>query len=174
MNKPALFILTAALALLSAGAAQAQVVRPAPNFAWAPGKTLQTWKGQPVVLVIAPSPSSRAFSKQAKRIEGAYPQFSARRVLFAAAFTQPGAENLPIPSNIPFVIVPNGAQIAAAYGFDGCFGLNVIGRDGNLDLISTKVTPAWRIMDMVYNNAEQQATERREPKGNAGAQNPAL
>lgn len=170
MNKPALFILTAALALLPAGLAQAQVVRPAPNFAWAPGKTLSAWKGQPVVLVIAPSPRSGDFRKQAKRIERAYPQFSARRILFAAAFTEPGAVNETLGSNVPFVIVPNGLQVAAAYGFNGRLSVNVIGRDGNLDLASTKVVPAWRIMDMVLNNAEQQATERREPKANPNAQ----
>ncbi len=171
MNKPALFLLAAALALLPAAFAQAQVVRPAPNFAWAPGKTLAAWKGQPVVLVIAPSPAAKDFRAQAKRIERAYPQLSARHILFVAAFTAPGAEAEKIPCNVPFIVVPNGSAVAAAYGFNGCIGVNVIGRDGNLDLSSTQVVPAWRIMDMVINNAEQQTTERREPKTNPGSQN---
>ena len=173
MNKPALLLLTAALALLPAAFAQAQVVRPAPNFAWAPGKTLAAWKGQPVVLVIAPSPAAKDFRAQAKRIERAYPQLSARHVLFVAAFTEAGAELVEIPSNVPFIIVPNGAKVAAAYGFEGRIGVNVIGRDGNLDLASDRVLPAWRIMDMVINNAAQQTSERTEPKTNPGSQSAA-
>lgn len=173
MNKPALFLLAAALALLPAAFAQAQVVRPAPNFAWAPGKTLAAWKGQPVVLVIAPSPASKDFRAQAKRIEQSFPQLSARRVLFVAAFTESGAETEKITSNVPFIVVPNGRQVAAAYGFEGRISVNVIGRDGNLDLASARVVPAWRIMDMVINNAEQQNSERKEPKTNPDSQSTA-
>ncbi|XHR28788.1 MAG: hypothetical protein ACFUZC_23095 [Chthoniobacteraceae bacterium] len=161
MNKPALLLLAAALALLPAGLAQAQVVRPAPNFSWASGKTLQSWRGQPVVLVIAPSPLSKEFRAQAKKIERDYQQFAARKVVFVAVFTQPGAENGPLCTNIPFVVVPNGADIACRYG-TRIFSLNVIGRDGNLDLSSDKVESSWKIMDMIRNNAEQQASERKD------------
>lgn len=172
MKHALLCLAAAALALLPAGLAQGQVVRPAPNFVWAPGKTLSAWQGQPVILIIAPSPASKAFRKQASRIEASYPQFSARRALFVAAFTQPGAENEPLCTNVPFIVVPNGSRIAASYGFDGCLSVNVIGGDGNLDLSSPKIVPAWRIMDMIRNNAAQQASERKELKGNP-AQNPA-
>ena len=83
-----------------------------------------------------------------------------------AAFTDPEAAAEKIPSNVPFVVANNGAQIAANYALEGDFALAVIGRDGNLDLNSAKVVPVSRIMDMVINNAEQQAAER--PKASAG------
>ncbi len=161
MNKPALLLLAAALAVLPAGLAQAQVVRPAPDFAWAPGQTLRSWRGQPVVLVIAPSPLSKEFRAQSKKIERGYQQFAARKVIFVAAFTQAGAENGSLCTNVPFVIAPNGAEIACRYG-TRVFSLNVIGRDGNLDLSSCKVESPWKIMDMIRNNAEQQASERKD------------
>ena len=155
------FLAVIALALSFGGAAWAEVVRPAPNFAWAPGKTLAQWKGQPVVLVIAPSPRSREFEKQAQRIAGEYQRFAARNVVFVAAFTSPEAANEPIRCNVPFVVAPDGPRIAAAYGANGGFKINVIGRDGNLDLSSAKVIPASRIMDMIINNAAQQEAERK-------------
>ena len=152
-----------ALALLVAlplAAASADVVRPAPSFTWSSGKTLASWKGQPVVLLIAPSPRSGAFLKQVHRIEAVYQEFAARNAVFVAAFTvdTPVQE---IPGNFPLVIANNGQQIAANYGFDGKFALAVIGKDGNLDLNTAKVVPASRIMDMILNNYEQQAAERK-------------
>jgi len=155
---------TLTLALLAAftlASAHAEVVRPAPNFTWGTGRTLKSWQGQPVVLLIAPSPRSSAFRKQAGRIQAAYQELAARNVVFVAAFTDPEAAAEKIPSNVPFVLANNGAQIAANYGLEGDFALAVIGRDGNLDLNSPKVIPTSRIMDMVINNAEQQAAERK-------------
>ncbi|MEI6561983.1 MAG: DUF4174 domain-containing protein [Verrucomicrobiota bacterium] len=155
---------TLTLALLAAftlASAHAEVVRPAPNFTWGTGRTLKSWQGQPVVLIIAPSPRSGAFRKQAQRIQAAYQELAARNVVFVAAFTDPEAAAEKIPSNVPFVIANNGTQIATNYGLEGNFALAVIGRDGNLDLNSPKVIPASRIMDMVINNAEQQTAERK-------------
>jgi len=150
----------AALAILTVGA-QAEVVRPAPNFTCAAGKTLKSWKGQPVVLLIAPSPRSSAFRKQARRIEAVYHEFAARNALFVVAFTDPESVGQPVPSNLPFVVANNGAKVASDYGFDGKFSVSVIGKDGNLDLNTSKVVPASRIMDMILNNYEQQAAERK-------------
>lgn len=151
----------ATVSLVAATEARAEVARPAPGFVWAPGKTLASWKGQPVILLIAPSPRSAAFRKQVKRIAADYQELAARNALFAAAFTKPEAAGEPIRCNVPFVVLPEGGRVAAAYGFDGHFGLYVIGRDGNLDLSSAKVVPASRIMDMIINNAEQQEAERK-------------
>ena len=151
----------ALLAALTLASANAEVVRPAPNFTWGSGRTLKSWQGQPVVLLIAPSPGSSAFRRQARRIQAYYAELAARNVVFVAAFTDPVEAGQPIPSNVPFVIANNGAQIAADYGVEGTFTLAVIGRDGNLDLNSAKVVPASRIMDTVLNNAEQQAAERK-------------
>ena len=149
------------LAAFTLASAHAEVVRPAPNFTWGTGRTLKSWQGQPVVLLIAPSPRSSAFRKQASRIQAAYQELAARNVVFVAAFTDPEAAAEKIPSNVPFVIANNGAQIAANYNLEGAFALAVIGKDGNLDLNSPKVVPASRIMDMVINNAEQQTAERK-------------
>ena len=149
------------LAVLTLASASAEVVRPAPNFTWGSGQTLKSWKGQPVVLLIATSPRSSAFRKQADRIQAVYQEFAGRNVVFVAAFTDPEAALEQIPSNVPFVIANNGPQIAANYGFDGDFAVAVIGKDGNLDLNSTKVVPSSRIMDMILNNYEQQAAERK-------------
>lgn len=155
----------AILAFFTLALARADVVRPAPNFTWGTGRTLKSWKGQPVVLLIAPSPRSSAFRKQARRIQAAYQEFAARNAVFVAAFTEPDALSLPVsnrlPSDIPFVIAHNGPNIAADYSFDGNFDLAVIGKDGNLDLNTAKVVPASRIMDMILNNHEQQAAERK-------------
>ena len=154
------------LAVFAVAAAHAEVVRPAPNFTWGTGRTLKSWKGQPVVLLIAPSPDSSAFRKQAQRIQAAYLELAARNVVFVAAFTEPDTTSVPfanrLPSNVPFVVANNGPQIAADYGVDGKFSIAVIGVDGNLDLNSAKVIPASRIMDMILNNAEQQAAERKQ------------
>ena len=152
----------ALLAALALAPANAEVARPAPNFTWGMGRTLKNWQGQPVVLLIAPSPRSSAFRKQVQRIQAAYQEFAARNTVFAAAFTDPEAAGQEIPSNVPFVVTNNGAQIAADYAFDGTFDLAVIGKDGNLDLNSAKVVPASRIMDMILNNYEQQAAERKQ------------
>ncbi|MDD5351251.1 MAG: redoxin domain-containing protein [Chthoniobacteraceae bacterium] len=158
-------LLLAAVLGFAPGSAPAGVVRPAPNFAWGPGKTLQSWRGQPVVLLIAPSPRSKAFRKQAARIQASYQDFAARNTVFVAAFTEPDGTSIPysnrVASNVPFVLAANGAQIAASYGFNGEITVAVIGKDGNLDLNSGKIVPASQIMDMIYNNFEQQTAERK-------------
>jgi len=151
------------LAALSLASASADVVRPAPNFTWGAGRTLKSWKGQPVVLLIAPSPQSSAFLKQVRRIEAVYQEFAARNAVFVAAFTEEASPLLKIPGNFPIVIANNGQQVAANYEFDGKFALAVIGKDGNLDLNTAKVVPASRIMDVILNNYEQQASERKSP-----------
>jgi len=160
-TKPLLTLAALAAALLAPVAVRADVVRPAPNFTWAAGKSLKGFKGQPVVLIIAPSPNSSAFRKQARRIEVVYQELAARKAVFIVAFTENDTLVGKIPSNIPFVLANNGPQVATAYHFDGKFSLNVIGKDGNLDLTTPQIIPASRIMDMIYNNAEQQASERK-------------
>jgi len=142
-------------------AARADVVRPAPNFSLATGNSIASFKGQPVVLLIAPSPRSSAFRKQAKRLGAVFQEFAARNAVFVVAFTEADAQGQPIPSNVPFVVANDGAKVAAAYGFNGIFSLNVIGKDGNLDLTTAKIVPASRVMDMILNNYEQQTAERK-------------
>jgi len=155
-------LFAAALALLIPALlpAAANVVRPAPDFVLATGKPVRSLRGQPVVLLVAPSPRSRAFRKQVRRLEADYQRYAARSTVFVAAFTQ-SAEGL--ESNIPFVIARDGASVAAQYGVNTPFGLAVIGRDGNLDLITSEVSGGYRVRDAILNNYELQTQERRPP-----------
>ena len=145
-----------------AAACPAEVVNPAPDFSWSYSGTSKTslrkLRGQPVVLLIAPSPDSRAFRKQANRLEDLYEQFASRGVVFIAAFTRDATAR--IPTDIPFVVVGNGAEVAARYGVTEGFYIAVIGKDGNIDLQTSKVQSARKIHDVVINSFEVQKENR--------------
>lgn len=156
-----------ACAFAAAGAiAASPVVRPAPDFAFAGvgnKKSLRSLRGQPVVLVIARSPDTSEFKKQAKRLAPIYQEFASRGTVFVAAFSEKDGQ---IPSNIPFVVASSGASVAGAYGMKDDFRIAVIGRDGNLDLETDKVLPAFRIREVIQNSYEvQQAARKEAPKG---------
>ena len=140
-----------------------EVVNPAPNFTWprtgSGVRSLNDLRGQPVVLVIAPSARSRAFRKQARRLEFIYNQLAAQKVVFIAAFTREAAVR--IPSDIPWVIVPDGAGVAALYGVTKGFRIAVIGKDGNLDFQSSRVQSAAKVKDIVINSFVMQKELRR-------------
>lgn len=138
--------------------AQANVVRPAPDFLVTGGRTLKSLRGQPVILLVAPSPRSRAFRSQVKRLEKDYRRFAAQNAVFVAAFTE-NSEGL--RSSIPFAIAPNGPEVAARLGLTGPFHLLVIGRDGNIDLRTNKVSGAYAVRDAILNNYTMQAASRR-------------
>src|SRR5947207_227030 len=128
-------IFAAALAAVFTFSSFAAVVRPAPDFSWQGlGGRLSKVRGQPVVLVIADSPRNHAFRSQVKKLHELYRQFAAKQVLFAAAFTQGGDG---VPSDIPFVIVENGAKVAADYGVSGKFAIAVIGHASKVDFQTT-------------------------------------
>ena len=138
------------------------VVRPAPEFAWigAGGKPspLKTFRGQPVVLIVAPSPDFAPMRKEARRIEELYLQFSARKTVFLAAFTQQTGR---VESDVPFAIAENGAAVAAAYGVPANeLSVIVISPDGNVDITSTKVEGAQRILDVINNTFQAQSASR--------------
>jgi len=159
--KRALLIAIAALAALCAQAS-AEVVQAAPNFTWtdASGKTqsLLSFKGQPVVLIVAPSPTSWAFRSQVGALREMYEQLAAHKTIFVAAFTQAGGM---IKSNIPFVIASDGPRVAYDYHTAPKFGVAVIGRDGNLDYLTSKVLPVQRIYDVIDNSYVSQEALRR-------------
>ena len=86
----------------------ANVARWAPDFAWLKSggsrTTLKSLRGQPVVLVVAPSPEHRNFRKQAKELAKTYQLLGNDKAVMVAAFTgEPGV----IRSNIPFVLAAN-------------------------------------------------------------------
>lgn len=148
------------MALASLGFAE--VARLAPDFSLQSGggkrATLKGLRGQPVVLMVAKSANDHLFRKQAKRLKEMYQQFASRNVVFVAAFQEEGGR---IPSDVPFVIAGNAAKIAADYQVEGPFCLIVIGKDGNVDLQTSRLVPASRIYDVVRNSYTAQAEQRK-------------
>lgn len=158
--------LAACLALGCAMVADARVVRPAPDFTWTDynGKamSLASLKGQPVVLIIAPSPTDRTFRAQIGQLQKAYQRFAAAKLVCFAAFTSEGGT---VKSNIPFIVAPDGPRVAFLYDVPAGFAIAVIGPDGNLDCLWRKVLPAQRILDIMDNNYEVQRGFRSEHLG---------
>ena len=145
-----------------AAPAPANVVHPAPDFAWigAGGKTYpaKNFRGQPVVILVAPSPDTGALRKQAARIEDLYLDFSAKKTIFVAAFT---AQTGRVASNVPYAVAANGASVAAAYGVNPAdFAVIVLSPDGNVDMVINKVEGAQRILDIINNTYQTQAAAR--------------
>ena len=144
------------------GTSAANVVRPAPDFTWLDqsGRPVNFAKlrGQSAVILIAPTPRTWAFRRQVGQIHKVYERLAANRVLCFAAFTQEAGR---IRSNIPFVIAADGGQIASLLGVDRGFAIAIIGRDGNLDLITSRVTAGQRVLDVINNSFSVQEALRR-------------
>jgi hypothetical protein len=79
-------------------------------------------------------------------------------MLFFAAFTTEGGR---IPSKNPFILVDDPVSVASSYDISKGFAIAVIGRDGNLDCLSTKPLPGQRVLDLSLNNADVQLQLRR-------------
>ena len=165
MKKLGAAFLTIALLAL-AGVAYARVVRPAPNFTWVDfngkAQSLESMRGQPVVLLIAKSPTDWTFRSQVGQLQKEYQRFAAQKLICIAAFTE---EDGTIKSNIPFITVPDGPRIAFLYEVSSKFALAVIGPDGNLDYVTTDVVPAQRILDVMDANFAVQKGFRSEQEG---------
>jgi hypothetical protein len=149
------------LLLLTSVAASGEVARLAPNFALdGAGKTatLRSLQGKPVVLIVAKNAREGDVRAQVKKLKELYQEFASRQVIFIAAF-QEGAGD--VRSDIPFVIAKDGAKVAADYGVNGPFNFIIIGKDGNVDLQSSKVCPAARVRDVVINSYAVQAAARK-------------
>jgi hypothetical protein len=150
-------------------ASRSAVVRPAPSFTFVGAggkKTLASLRGHPVVLLVAQSGSKKALRTQLKNLKDVYHDCASRGTLFVAAFAD-GSGN--VPSDIPFVLASDGAAVAAAYGLRGDFLIAVIGRDGNLDLVTGEPIPGKRVLEVIRNNFDVQEKSRREiPKGPPG------
>ncbi len=157
----ALFFLT--IALCGFASLQAQVPRPAPDFAWeglgGQATSLKSLRGQPVVLIMGDSGRSRRVRAQSARLEELDRFYSARRVIFMAAVRSAGQ---PLRSDIPFVLAENGAAVASAFGIERGFGLAVIAPDGNVDLLTDEVTPGARLRDVLDNTFQRQQAIRKQ------------
>jgi len=156
----------AAILLASASFLEANVVRPAPNFAWtdSTGKNqqLSKFKGQPVVILISPSPLSWRFRSQVGQLQGVYERLATAQAIVVAAFTSEGGR---IRSNIPFVNAADGPGVAALYYPNlpvGRSAVAIVGRDGNLDFIGERVLSGQRVLDIINNSFVNQAALRRD------------
>ena len=156
------FCLLAALAV-SLVSARAIVVRPAPEFAWvdSTGKArdLKSLRGQAVIVIIAPSPKDWTFRSQVGQLQKTYQRFAAAKLVCFAAFTGEGGV---IKTNIPFVVAADGPRVGFIYEVSKGFAIAVIGPDGNLDSLSTKVIPAQRLLDTMNANFAVQKAFRSE------------
>jgi hypothetical protein len=156
-----LALLTAVLALASSEV-HAIVPRPAANVEWidasGTNKSFAEFKGQPIVLIIAPSPRSFRFRIQIGKLNHMYERYAAQKVVFVAAFTETQGR---VKSNIPFAIATNGPKVGFDYQANDSFTIAIIGRDGNLDYVTQKVLPAQRIFDVIGNSFVPQEAMRR-------------
>lgn len=144
------------------GKGEASAINAAPAFSGgaAEGRTvtLSSLRERPVLLLIAPSPKDHAFRRQVSQLRGSYERMAVHGLICFAAFTLEGGV---IPSNVPFLTVNNPSATASSYDVPGGFAVAVIGRDGNLDCLSTKPLPGQRILDLINNNASVQQQIRR-------------
>lgn len=159
MKLPILFLVL--FAILGA-TLPAQVVRPAPDFAWLKSggnkSGLKALRGQPVILIVATSPRLRVFRAQVGQLQKVYQLLGNDKAVAVAAFTEePGI----IRSNIPFVLAANPAAVASAYDVQGRFAIFIIGKDGNIDEISDRLLPGQRILDIINNSYVVQRDNRR-------------
>jgi hypothetical protein len=162
MSKSTFPIFLLAAAFVLHGVCRAEVVRPAPDFVWlssgAKGKSLKSLRGQPVVLVVAESPSQRIFRAQVGQLKKVYQLLGNDKMVAVAAFTrEPGV----IRSDIPFVLAAEPASVSSLYGVQGNFAVFVIGKDGNIDAFSDRVLPGQRIIDIINNSFVVQRDNRK-------------
>ena len=159
---PARFWVYCFLLFVFVTALSAAVVRQAPNINWIDStgrqKGLSALRGQPVVILIAPGPRDRAFRSQLGQLRKMYERYAANKAVFIAAFTQEGGR---IQSNIPFLVAADGPRVGYEYEGGERFRIAFIGRDGNLDYVTSKVIPAQRVYDILGNSFVTQRDLRR-------------
>jgi len=138
------------------------VVRPAPEIAWHElSDTLRTtaaFRGRPIVVLIAPDANDKSFRRQVRRLRPSFNRLTASNTALLVAFSR--SNDIRIPSDIPFIVAANGAKVDADFAANGQYRIAIIGRDGNLDYITSKVIPGQRVVDVIINSYASQAAER--------------
>ena len=151
------------LGLICSCAAVAGVVRPAPQIAFPPAdghaRTLKSFAGQPLIVLLADSPKRGDFRTQLKEMEKSFDRLAIRKTVIAAAFKKQDSGE--IHSDIPVLTLPNGANVCEAFQLKGNFAVALIGPDGNLDYITNNILNINRILEVMQNSFEiQKATHR--------------
>lgn len=157
------FIFISCLLAVLLAPALARVVREAPDITWTDpsgkARSLEAFRGQPVVVLIAPTPRDRRFRSQIKRLWNDYARIADLKAVVLVAFTrEPGQPK----TNIPVVFANNGPQVGFAYDSPERFAIAIIGRDGNLDYVTDQVLPGQRVIDVINNSFVAQDRGRRE------------
>ena len=141
----------------------AEVVRPAPGIAFpadgAKPRTLASFKGQPLILLLADSPGRAAFKAQLKELAGSFDRLAVRSTVVAAGFK--GGDPTAVRSNVPLVLLPEGAAACAAFQLKGDFAIVLVGPDGNIDYQTGKVLNMNRILEVMQNSYEIQKAAQR-------------
>jgi hypothetical protein len=139
-------------------AASAEVVRPAPDFTvgmlFNGNASLKSLRGRPVILLLAQSPSSSGFRSQVKELAMGFDRLATRNVLIFAAFKEPGPDL--VQTNMPVIVLPNGAEVCRAYKLQGKSAIALIGPDGNLDYQTDKFVTSSRVRQVIGNSFELQ------------------
>lgn len=152
-----------AVGLLACGSTIAGVVRPAPQFALPSvdghARTLKSFLGQPVIVLLADSPKRGDFRTQLKEMEKSFDRLAIRKTVVAAAFRNQDSGE--IASDIPVLTLPEGAKVCDAFQMKGKFAVALIGPDGNLDYLTNNVLNINRILEVMQNSYEVQKAARR-------------
>ena len=148
--------------IVTRAATETPLVQLAPDFSFRDANghisSLKSLRGKPVILLIAPSAGKGRFRREVKTINRASRSFTSRKAVFVAAFAQGGEM---MRGELSFLLATHASHIARAYGIDpNSYGLFVIGPDGNLDLRSTRVLSAQRIIDAIDNSYVVQARRK--------------
>ena len=148
--------------IMTTGATKTPIVQLAPAFSFRNENghisSLKSLRGKPVILLIASPAGKGRFRREVKTIKRASRSFASRKAVFVAAFVQGGEM---MRGELPFLLATDASHIATAYGIDtNSYGLFVIGPDGNLDLRSTRVLSAQKIIDAIDNSYVVQARRK--------------
>ncbi len=127
-------------------------------------RTLASFKGQPLILLLADSPKRRAFKAQLKELESSFDRLAIRGTLVAAGFK--GGDPSAVRTNVPLVHLPEGPSACAAFRLKGDFAIVLVGPDGNIDYQTEKVLNMNRILEVMQNSYEVQKAAQR---GSGGA-----
>jgi hypothetical protein len=157
------FLTLPAVMVLWAPLGRTEVVRPAPDLAF-PGQTgkarsLSSFRGQPLVLLLADSPKRGAFKSQLRALEGSFDRLANRGAVVAVGFKKGAPQTL--RTNIPLVELPDGPTACNALGLQGDFAIVLIGPDGNIDYQTGKVININRILEVMQNSFEVQQASLR-------------
>jgi hypothetical protein len=143
--------------------ALAEVVRPAPEIAFSAyeGKTrtLSSFKGQPIILLLADSPTRGSYRAQLKELENAFDRLAIRSTVIAAGFKN--GHSAAANTNVPVVQLPHGEAVCNALKIKGDFAIVLVGPDGNIDYQTGKVLNINRILEVMQNSYEVQKSARK-------------